>query len=233
MNKPNRNEKTGTDQQVIQGIKKDLQSMTTLALGATSYTPTSLVAFIQSHIDAANAVVIAKANWENAIKTYAGIDKQAQVVLHDLKQLVMGAFGATSSKLADFGYQPRKVTVLTPEQKAAAAAKRAATRKARGTMGPKAKLKVTGTTAAASTASTAAPAPAASNAPAATPPSPAPAAAPAAAQPAGTGTQSVTVNVNPASASPQGASTTGTSGASETTTQGSAAPAAAPPAPKS
>ena len=152
--------------------------MTTLPLGGTSYSPTSLVAFIQSHIDAANAVVTAKANWDNAIKTYQGIDKQAQVVLHDLKALVVSAFGATSQQLSDFGFTPRKVTVLTPEQKAAAAAKRAATRKARGTLGPKAKLKVTGTTAAASTASTAAPAPAASNAPAATPPSPAPAAAP-------------------------------------------------------
>jgi len=208
--------------------------MTTLPLGGTSYSPTSLVAFIQSHIDAANAVVTAKANWDSAIKTYQGVDKQAQVVLHDLKALVISAFGATSQQLSDFGFTPRKVTVLTPEQKAAAATKRAATRKARGTLGPKAKLKVTGTTAAASTASTAAaPAPAASNAPAAAPPSPAPAAAPAAPQPAGTGTQSVTVNVNPASASPQGASTTGTSGGSETTTQGSAAPAAPAPAPKS
>jgi hypothetical protein len=129
-----RTAKQGSDQQVIQGIKKDLQSMTSLPLGGTSYTPASLVVFVQSHIDAANAVLTAKANWENAIKQYTSLDKQAQVVLRDLKALVIGAYGATSSKLADFGYKPKKVTVLTPEQKAAAAAKRAATRKARGTM---------------------------------------------------------------------------------------------------
>jgi len=38
-------------------------------------------------------------------------------------------------------------TILTPEQKAAAALKRAATRKARHTLGPKAKLKVRGASA--------------------------------------------------------------------------------------
>ena len=224
MIKANRTVKQGTDQQVIQGIKLDLQTMTSLPLGGTSYTPTSLVAFIQSHIDAANAIVTAKASWEKAIATYTAIDKQAQVVLHDLKALVLATFGSTSPRLADFGYKPRKVTVLTPEQKAAAAAKRAATRKARGTMGPKQKLKVTGATTAANAAATA-PTTSASTPQATTPPSPAPAAAPAA--PAPTATGSVTVNVNPAT--PPASPTTGTSGASGSTPQSPASPAPAAP----
>jgi hypothetical protein len=107
---------------------------------------------VQSRIDAGNQVVTAKAAWLNAVKTFETIDKQATVAVHDLKQYVIGSFGATSSKLADFGFTPHKVVVLTPAQKAAAAAKRAATRKARNTMGPKAKLKVTGATASAPTA---------------------------------------------------------------------------------
>ena len=224
MNKLNRTNKQGTDQQVIQGIKLDLQTMTSLPLGGTSYTPTSLVAFIQSHIDAANAIVTAKAAWEKAIATYTGIDKQAQIVLHDLKALVLATFGASSSRLADFGYKPRKVTVLTPEQKAAASAKRAATRKARGTMGPKQKLKVTGATAPANAAA-GAPTTSTSTPQATMPPSPAPAAAPAAPAPAAT--PNVTVNVNPATtpASP----TTDTSGTSGTTTQAPASPTPAAP----
>jgi len=137
----------GKDQQVIQGVQKDLQTMSSLPLGGETYTPASLVTLVQSRIDAGNQVVVAKANWQNAVKTYATIDTKATVVVHDLKQLVIGAFGATSSKLADFGFTPRKVTVLTPDQKVAAAAKRAATRKARNTLGPKAKLAVTGTVA--------------------------------------------------------------------------------------
>ncbi len=224
MNRTNRTIKQGTDQQVIQGIKLDLQTMTNLPLGGTSYTPTSLVAFIQSHIDAANAIATAKATWEKAIATYTGIDKQAQLVLHDLKALVLATFGPTSPKLADFGYKPRKVTVLTPEQKAAASAKRAATRKARGTMGPKQKLKVTGATAAANAAASAPTTPA-SNPQATTPPGPAPAAAAAAPVPTATG--SVTVNVNPATA--PASPTTATSGTNGTTTPASPSPAPAAP----
>jgi hypothetical protein len=179
----NRTSTQGRDQQVIAGIQKDLSTMSNLPLGSETFTPASLVAFVQSRIDAANEVTVAKANWQNASKTYEALDTKATIVVHDLKQLVIGAFGATSSKLADFGFTPRKVTVLTPEEKAAAAAKRAATRKARNTMGPKAKLAVKGTVPATGTATTpATPAtPAAPAAPAGTPQTTTPATAPAAA----------------------------------------------------
>ncbi len=216
----NRTNKQGKDQQVIQGIQKDLQTMSSLPLGGETFTPASLVAFVQSRIDAGNQVTIARANWLNAVKTYETVDTKANVVTHDLKQLVIGAFGATSSKLADFGYAPRKVVVLTPAQKAAAAVKRAATRKARNTLGPKAKLAITGATAPATTATPADPVvtPAGSAAPAAAG-SGAPIAAPAVA-PATAPTVTVNVTTAPAAASP------GT--ATATTTAAAPAPAQAP-----
>ena len=174
--------------------------MPSILLGAQAFTPTSLVAFLQSRIDAANAVLVAKANWQNASKTYTALNKQGTVVVHDLKQYVIAAFGATSSKLADFGFTPKKVTVLTPEQKAAAAAKRAATRKARNTLGPKAKLAITGTvpsTGSAAPATPAAPAasPAQTAAPATAPQNQAASTAPTAASPAPQPAPTVTVNV--------------------------------------
>jgi hypothetical protein len=99
-----RTKTAGNDQQVILGIKQDLQSMSLLPLGGTSYTPQSLVAVIQSRIDATNAVVTAKANWQSAAKTYKAIDAQVTLVVRELRNLVIGAFGATSPKLADFGF---------------------------------------------------------------------------------------------------------------------------------
>ena len=78
--------------------------MSSLPLGGTTYTPGSLVAFVQSRIDAGNQVVTAKADWLKAVKAYEAIDKQTDLVVHDLKRFVIGAFGATSSKLADFGF---------------------------------------------------------------------------------------------------------------------------------
>ena len=172
-----RTKTAGNDQQVIAGIKQDLQSMSLLPLGGTSYTPQSLVAVVQSRIDAANAVVTAKANWQSAAKTYKAIDAQVTLVVRELRNLVIGAFGATSPKLADFGFSAPTRKPLTTEEKAAAAAKRKATRAARGTMGKQQKLKITGTTAAPAAPATPAPAaPAAPPAPAPQPAAPAPAA---------------------------------------------------------
>ena len=63
-----------------------------------------------------------------------------------LKDLLLAQFGNASQTLADFGLSPRKERApMTVEQKAAAAAKRKATRAARGTTGPKAKLAIKGT----------------------------------------------------------------------------------------
>jgi hypothetical protein len=195
---------------VIQGVQKDLLTVASLPLAGTSYTPASLVALVQSRINAGNAVVTARANWLDAVKIYDGINEQANVAIHDLKQYVIGAFGTTSSKLADFGFAARKVAVLTPVEKAAATEKRLATRKARNTLGPKAKLKVTGASVAASSA--AAPAAAGNGAPAG-----APAAAPATAP-------TVTVNVTTSPASGQPGNSTATVG----TTAGTPSPTPAP-----
>ena len=112
---------------------------------------------------------------------------------------VKAAFGNAPEVLADFGLVPKKArTPLTPEEKAAAKAKRKATREARGTVGPVKKLGIVGNvvgvtvtpvTAPAAPASPAAPAaPAASAAVASPSPQPPAATAPVTAAPAaGTG----------------------------------------------
>jgi hypothetical protein len=144
MKEHNRIERQATDQQVIDGIRADLQGMPTLYLASKVFTPASLEQQIQSRIDAAQAVDAAKAAWLAAIQAYQGIDRSNRLVLRDLKRLVIGACGEQSPKLAHFGFTPPLKVTLTEAQKAAAAAKRAATRKARGTLGPKARLAIKG-----------------------------------------------------------------------------------------
>jgi hypothetical protein len=212
-NTKNRTNQQGKDQQILDGIKKDLQTMSSLSLGGTTYTPASLEALIQSRIDAVNEVTTAKANWQNAAKAYTALNTLATVVVRDLKALVIGAFGSTSPKLADFGFTPRKVTVRTPEQKAAAAAKAKATRKARNTMGPKAKLAVKGTVAPPTAPSAAAP-------PSPTPPAPSPANTPAPAT-----APTVTVNVTTAPG-PSPVASPATASAPAQTQNGAAVPEA-------
>jgi hypothetical protein len=185
---PNRTSTAAKDAQVILGINKDLLTMSNLPLGGQTYSPSSLAARIQSRIDAANAVIAAKANWQSAVKAYAAIDASTTVIVRELRGIVIGTFGPDSPKLSDFGFTPTVRKPLTSEQKAAKAAKAKATRLARGTTSKKQKATIHGTV---PTAQPAAPAPA--TPPVANQPAPAPApvapaapAAPAAQAPAPT-----------------------------------------------
>lgn len=96
-------------------------------------------AAMREDVDTARAALQAKVALESAQAT------AMRAFMGALVRIVRGSFGNQPDVLADFGIQPIKAkTPLTVEQKAAAAAKREATRAARGTTGPKAKLKITG-----------------------------------------------------------------------------------------
>jgi hypothetical protein len=134
----------GKDQEVLNGIQTELQSMPTLFLGSETYTPQTLADFVQSRIDKANAVTTTRAAWEDALRAYDAVNKKATIVLGDLRHLVMAAFGRESPKLASFGFPLPKVPTLTSEQRSRAALRAAATRKARRTMGKRQKALVKG-----------------------------------------------------------------------------------------
>ena len=71
---------------------------------------------------------------------------QVDPVVQGYKDILKVMFAGASQTLADFGLAPRKVPApLTVEQLAARTAKLRATRKARGTLGPKAKKAIKGT----------------------------------------------------------------------------------------
>jgi hypothetical protein len=190
-NKPNRSTQQARDGQVIAGVTKDLKSVASIPLDGDTYTPVALVALLQSRIDAANKVATTKAAWRDAITQYKAINTKTTAVVSGLKQYLLNVYGKNSPQLADFGFASRKVTTLTPEQKQQAVEKRAATRAARGTKGPVAKLAITGESvklaaleakaaqnAAPSAATPPAPAPAPTAAPPPAPPGPAPVPAP-------------------------------------------------------
>jgi hypothetical protein len=136
--------KQGKDQQILAGIQQDLQGLASIPLGGTIFTPASLEAFFQQRIQSANAVVTAKAAWLDAIQAYLDLDRKAAIIIRDLRNVVIAAFGEDSEKLAHFGFAPTKKPQFTEEQKAAIAKKRTATRKARKTMGKRQKANVTG-----------------------------------------------------------------------------------------
>jgi hypothetical protein len=181
MSKSNRSTTQARDAQVIAGMQKDLKTTSSLPLGGTTYTPTTLTQLVQSRIDAANAVANARAGWLDAVARYRVLSAQVSLVVNGLRQYVINAFGEESPVLADFGFTPRKKAVLTTEQKVARARKAAATRAARGTKGKVQKKAVKGSVEVTVTATPTMTVPVPPVTPAATPtqaPSPAPTATP-------------------------------------------------------
>jgi hypothetical protein len=144
-NAPNRAFTQAHDGQIIVGIRKNLQNVSSLATGGSTFTLVAIETLVQSRIDAAGAADVARARWLDAVAKYRALDTQATPVVRGLRRYVIDAFGENSPVLADFGFTPPRKTVLTPEQNVAKAKKAAATRKARGTMGKKEKLKIKGT----------------------------------------------------------------------------------------
>ncbi|HEX8789451.1 MAG TPA: hypothetical protein VF765_00765 [Polyangiaceae bacterium] len=130
---------------LIAGTQKHLATITQLVVGGSTLTPVQAVAKLQAFADLRNAVDAARA----ALKAKL-VDEQAQGPLLRAFFIafigfVRAAFGNAPDVLADFGLAPKKTKApQTVEQKAAAAAKRAATRKARGIIGTRKRAAVTG-----------------------------------------------------------------------------------------
>jgi len=144
MGNVNRLTKTGKDTTIVSALQQNLLGFDSLPLGGKIYTQAEAAAFIASRAVAALAVEQARAAWLDAIAAFEKLDAEADIVVRDLRNVVIGACGAQSPIVGTFGFRPRKKPELTPAQKTAANLKRAATRKKRNTMGRKQRLKVKG-----------------------------------------------------------------------------------------
>jgi hypothetical protein len=171
--------------QLIAGTAKHLASVTQVILEGSTYTPADVTNKLTQIVNVRADVDAAKASTKAKLATETTLMPALRTFMAAYVTYVKAAFGSVPDSLADFGMQPRKVPApATVEEKAAAAAKRASTRAARKTMGPKQKLEVmgdvTGITLTPVTASThVAPTAAPATPTATTPPSPSPTATPA------------------------------------------------------
>jgi hypothetical protein len=130
---------------LIEGTAKHLAGVGQLMLAGGTLTPaqatTELQAIVNAHADVDAALATVKAK-RAAVRAQAPTHR---VFLDAFVAFVRAAFGATPDVMADFGVKPRKAaTPLTVDAKAAAAAKREATRAARHVMGPKQRKAVKG-----------------------------------------------------------------------------------------
>jgi hypothetical protein len=124
---------TATATKLLAGFQKHLASVTSLTLGSVDYTPAQIIAALQLLVNLRAAVEAAQAT-AKAKLTAEEAQAPALIVLMDaLVAYVKLSFSESPDVLADFGIAPKKArTPMTAEAKAAANAKRKATRAARG-----------------------------------------------------------------------------------------------------
>jgi hypothetical protein len=130
---------------LIAGIGKHFSTTSSLAFGSASLTPAEVTQRLQTLIHLRTDVNTAKATTQAKVALENAQAPALAGQMADLVSFVKTTFSKSPDVLADFGLAPKKVsTPLTVQQKAAAAAKRASTRKARNTMGKVQKKAVTG-----------------------------------------------------------------------------------------
>jgi len=132
-------------QKMLAGIQKNLAGATPVTLASASYTIAQVTTALEQLVTLYTDVDDAK----SAVKAkLVARSTQAPALLSLLAALttyVKVSYSKSPDVLASFGLVPKKAaTPLTTEEKMVAVAKRASTRKVRGTTGKKAKLAMKG-----------------------------------------------------------------------------------------
>lgn len=127
------------------GAQKHIAAGTSLSVGGSLLTLAQIETTLNGFASLRTAVDAARAALQAKLATETAQTAAMNAFLSAFVKIVRGMFGSQPDVLADFGLQPTKAkTPLTVEQKAAAAAKREATREARGTKGSKQKASIKG-----------------------------------------------------------------------------------------
>jgi len=140
----NRDRTINNNRQAIGGIRKHFASVPTILLGGKPTAPNDAIATLQAAIDAIDAAVSAEQTFHGAVAAQHTAIATSNATLTELKTLVQSQLGSSDGVLGDFGFSSPKRQAPTEATKAAAVAKRAATRTARQTMGSRQKAKIKG-----------------------------------------------------------------------------------------
>ena len=132
------------DQKMAAATAKFLGHFASLPVGSQVMTPDQIVQLFNDRAAAAQAVQAASA--ARAAAVVANREKRTLTgpTASAFRRIVQGMFAHSPDTLAEFGLTPLKVVKKKVDVKAAAVVKSKATRKARNTVGKKAKLLIKG-----------------------------------------------------------------------------------------
>jgi uncharacterized membrane-anchored protein len=133
-------------EQLAAGAKKHFSTASSLAFAGATYTPSQVEAKLTELATMRKGVDDTRAALKRKLAEEAARAPPLRSHMASFVAFVRATVGGAPDVLADFGLQPNKVRASpTLDQKAAAVAKREATRAARHTMGTKQKKAVKGT----------------------------------------------------------------------------------------
>jgi hypothetical protein len=129
---------------LIAGTRKHFPNGS-FVLGKTTYSTASLVAALEAYEPVIAALNAAHAAVNDAAAARTATEEQLAPILRDYTGYLRAIFSTAATELADFGLQPVKARApLSSDQRTLATERMRATRKARGTRGPKQKLAIKG-----------------------------------------------------------------------------------------
>ena len=138
----------------IAAIKKHLSKVPSMMLAGKTVATSDVAAALQTRSDAIQAAIAARGAWLAACDHLKIVKADVDPLARNFEKTVAVMFDTQTDVLTDFGIVSRKRNAPTAEVKAAAVVKTQATRKARLTVGPKAKLKIKAAAPTSSTPST-------------------------------------------------------------------------------
>jgi hypothetical protein len=117
-----------TVQQFVNGINTQLTKGKSVTLGNQPYVPSAMVSTLSGYIAAVNTTAAAKVAYHEAVVAQGAMRPSVLALVRDLKEYAYATYGNAPTPLAAFGLLPRKPPVVSAAERAASAAKAAATR---------------------------------------------------------------------------------------------------------
>ena len=143
----NKQSRNAADRKMIDGITKHLGKGASITFDGKKYSAAEIVKLLSGRIAARAGVESAKALLAKAVAAQNEQSQETTPVVSGLRQVCALLYKSQPEVLADLGIATRKSRpAMTVEEKAATVAKGRATRKARGTLGPRQRAKIHGTT---------------------------------------------------------------------------------------
>ena len=113
------------------GLTANYPATQSWVFNAKTYKRGDILNMLQAAIAAAQTTQADHDAWRGSVETEKGVLAGLHPVLGALKKALESEWGATSTKMAEFGFAPAKPPVKTAASKAASAAKARATRAAK------------------------------------------------------------------------------------------------------